>query len=51
MSFEEVARRAGHDLREARGVDVEAAFAEFQRAVPVVVVRTGRPPCAESPPP
>ena len=34
MSFEEVARRAGHDLREARGVDVEAAFAEFQRAVP-----------------
>ena len=34
MSFEDTARRAGHDLREANTPDIEAALAEFQRAVP-----------------
>ena len=34
MSLEHTARRAGHDLREANTPDIEAALAEFQRAVP-----------------
>jgi hypothetical protein len=34
MNIDDTARRAGQDLREACHVDIEAAFAEFQRAVP-----------------
>ena len=34
MGFEDTARKAGMDLREASQGDVDAAFAEFQRAVP-----------------